>query len=177
MKMTIKMNSTSKMKTVPGPSLHNFSFACFPPFGYVINKTKTWNLKGRDEMFSYKSVSGQIIRFCLTPSHGIIPNIKVKKEKCPANDKKCPLCQDIHFLYQSLQDRVRQRRRLCWNLWTSHGWVMKNNEQFIDQKNISIKTSKYDAKSLFVMLNQNNKRIESFKYVSHIFHWLLYMRV
>ena len=54
---------------------------------------------------------------------------------------------------------------------------MKNNEQFIDQKNISIKTSKYDAKSLFVMLNQNNKRIESFKYVSYIFHWLLYMRV
>ena len=29
MKMTIKMNSTSKMKTVPGPSLHNLSCPCF----------------------------------------------------------------------------------------------------------------------------------------------------
>ena len=54
-------------------------------------------------MFSFKSVSGQIIRFCLTPSQGIIQNIKVKKEKCPANCKKCISCQDIHFLHQSLQ--------------------------------------------------------------------------
>ena len=99
----MKMNSTSKVKPVPGPNLHNLSFACFPPFAYVINRTKTWNLKGRDEMFSYKSVSWQIIQFCLTPSHGIIQNIKVEKEKCPANGKKCPSCQDIHFLHQSLQ--------------------------------------------------------------------------
>ena len=92
-----------KVKPVPGPNSHNLSFTCFPPFAYVINRTKTQNLKGRDEMFSYKSVSGQIIRFCLTPSHGIIQNFKIKKEKCPANCKKCISCQDIHFLHQSSQ--------------------------------------------------------------------------
>ena len=139
MKMTLKTNSTSKMKTVPGPSLYNLSFACFPPFDFVINKTKTWNLKGRDEMFSYKCVSGQIIRFCLTPSHGIIPNIKVKKEKFPANDKKCPSCQDIHFLHQSLQtesgkegDYVGTWEQVVNKPWMSHEKYWTVNEQVMN---------------------------------------------
>ena len=77
------------------------------------------------------------------------------KEKCPANCKKCPSCQDIHFLNQSLQTEsgkegyyvgtweqaMNESWKIMNNSWTSHKYVMckwrTSQEQVISHEQVT----------------------------------------